>query len=794
MTDGLLPQTSIFFLRALSRGSDGFAGVCGAGTNRHCGVVRVIARIFKRAGILGAAALIAHSVGSLEAQVHPIHATVSFPQGTPLTTPTTLQPYLISTAIGDFDGDGLSDVAAASQFPSKIAWYRNNGDGTFGEQLVISTALLGPSCIFAEDIDGDGKLDVAASSQPDDRIAWFRNVGGALSAGLFGFNPANSGANLRVVSTAADFPLSVSVADVNADGLPDILSTSSYDNKVAWYRNLGAGNFGFNPGAPAANQIVISTAGTSPSSVRAADLDGDGIRDLVVTSGNDNTIAWFKGNLPAGGLPQFTRYIIASNQLRAASSAIADFDGDGWPDLACASPYGNSTTYFRNRTHDPGATAPFFGTAQTISGNTHGVFSVAATDINSDGQPDAGSASLLDGKVSWYENLGGANFGWNPALPAANEKLVTTSAPGAISVAATDFNQDGTVDIVAASQDDGQIVLYLNRGGQCALASTDTAPASIIEEHKDDVLRLAVSNRGNAGDDAAQIQSLGFLFEKSAGVFLSTSEANTLIQNLHLHVDTNGSGNYEAGVDNLVATLSDLQVANGRLIFPVTAGLASDLQIPPGTTRNYFLVAEIAPAAASQNPNTFRVTHLREGNGHSIIKDAASGSTLTIEWSASPEPSSSWITAQPVPPWTYYQTWSAGFNMTGSNAAANKDFDFDGLINLLEMAFGGNPTVAGEGTIVVAPPNIIQRGTPTTLLETTNGVDFRALYGRRKDYVAAGLTYIVQFSGDLIGWESSSAVPTVIADDGVIEAVTVPYPFFVNGLKARFFRVQVSGP
>jgi hypothetical protein len=56
------------------------------------------------------------------------------------------------------------------------------------------------------------------------------------------------------------------------------------------------------------------------------------------------------------------------------------------------------------------------------------------------------------------------------------------------------------------------------------------------------------------------------------------------------------------------------------------------------------------------------------------------------------------------------------------------------------------------------------------------------------------LTYIVQFSGDLITWVSSSAVPTVIADDGVIEAVTVPYPFFVNGLKARFFRVQVSGP
>ena len=43
-----------------------------------------------------------------------------------------------------------------------------------------------------------------------------------------------------------------------------------------------------------------------------------------------------------------------------------------------------------------------------------------------------------------------------------------------------------------------------------------------------------------------------------------------------------------------------------------------------------------------------------------------------------------------------------------------------------------------------------------------------------------------------IRWENSTATPTVIADDGEIEAVTVPYPFFVSGLKARFFRVQVT--
>ena len=73
-----------------------------------------------------------------------------------------------------------------------------------------------------------------------------------------------------------------------------------------------------------------------------------------------------------------------------------------------------------------------------------------------------------------------------------------------------------------------------------------------------------------------------------------------------------------------------------------------------------------------------------------------------------------------------------------------------------------------------------------------NSVDYRALFGRRKDYLAAGLSYTVQFSADMTIWQSSAATPTVIADDGVIEACTVPYPFFINGKKARFFQVSVT--
>ena len=147
-----------------------------------------------------------------------------------------------------------------------------------------------------------------------------------------------------------------------------------------------------------------------------------------------------------------------------------------------------------------------------------------------------------------------------------------------------------------------------------------------------------------------------------------------------------------------------------------------------------------------------------------------------------------------IDPNAYYATWAAVHGVTGADSGAAQDFDHDGAINLQEMAFGTDPTMTTTGVIIVNPPAIVQRGLPTTRVETANGFEFRALFGRRKDSLVAGLTYTVQFSADMLAWQSSTATPTVIADDAEIEAVTVPYPLFINGKKARFFRVQVTGP
>ena len=148
-----------------------------------------------------------------------------------------------------------------------------------------------------------------------------------------------------------------------------------------------------------------------------------------------------------------------------------------------------------------------------------------------------------------------------------------------------------------------------------------------------------------------------------------------------------------------------------------------------------------------------------------------------------------------VPPLTTSQSWRQqhfGTTENTGDAADEANPDRDGLANLLERAFGTNP-MTSQSNVVSVNGQVIVPGSPTTTVtNTANGVDYRAMYSRRKDYVAAGLSYSPQFSADLSTWVSSTAAPTVIADDGVVQAVTVPYPLSIDGKKPRFFKVAVT--
>ena len=114
----------------------------------------------------------------------------------------------------DLDGDGDADVLSASERDDKIAWYENQGGGSFSSQQVITTAADSARSVYAEDLDGDGDADVLSAwtgTERDDKIAWYENQGGG------------SFSSQQVITTAADSARSVYAADLDGDGDADVL-------------------------------------------------------------------------------------------------------------------------------------------------------------------------------------------------------------------------------------------------------------------------------------------------------------------------------------------------------------------------------------------------------------------------------------------------------------------------------------------------------------------------------------------------------------------------------------------
>ncbi len=152
------------------------------------------------------------------------------------------------------------------------------GNGNFGAVHVISTQTFGTNVsrsVKAEDLDSDGDMDVLSAYWNDDTIAWYENLGGG-----------NFGAK-QIISTHEN--ATVSTGDLDGDGDKDVISASVSDDKIAWYENLGDGQFG--------SQQIISVQPFGPYSVITADLDGD--TDLDVLAPAYGVIVWYE-NLSAG--------------------------------------------------------------------------------------------------------------------------------------------------------------------------------------------------------------------------------------------------------------------------------------------------------------------------------------------------------------------------------------------------------------------------------------------------------------------------------------------------------------
>jgi hypothetical protein len=336
----------------------------------------------------------------------------------------------------DVDGDGDLDVLSASRDDSTIAWFENTtGTGSAWIAHVVSTDAQSAYDVHSVDVDGDGDVDILSASGEDDTIAWFENTAGDGSAWVE-----------HEITTQADDAWSVYAADIDADGDVDVLSASREDNKIAWYENV-AGD-----GSNWAVSIVASDA-RGASSVHAADLDGDKDMDLLSASANDDRVVWYENTARDG--TAWKTHTLSDGADYAVAVFAADLDGDGDRDVISASVDGNRIAWHENTTVHRNAS---YLESFDISISADNVQAVHCADLDGDGDEDLVSASADDNKIVWYANSTGDGVAWEVAE-------ITDDATGACSVYSADVDRDGDLDVVSASAADDTIAWHENVDG-----------------------------------------------------------------------------------------------------------------------------------------------------------------------------------------------------------------------------------------------------------------------------------------------------------------------------------------
>ena len=323
-----------------------------------------------------------------------------------------------SAFASDIDNDGDMDIISAGNIDDKISWFKNDGNSTPSfERIDIDLNADGAYDVIAADIDKDGDMDILAANSKDHAIAWYENDGSK-----------SPNFNLKIITTNADNIRKVAVGDIDNDGNIDIVSASSGDDKISWYKNDGSAN-------PTFDEKVVSTNADGARSVFAADVDNDGDVDLISASFLDNKIALYKNN---GGVnPIFMEEVISTNADGANSIFAADVDNDGDMDLISASVYDDKIALYKNN----GSVNPIF-TEEVVSTNADGAYDVIATDLDNDGDMDIVSASVFDDNITWYEY----SLNYSPIL---------SSIPKVI------INEDDYVQIsLNASDDDGDKISF----------------------------------------------------------------------------------------------------------------------------------------------------------------------------------------------------------------------------------------------------------------------------------------------------------------------------------------------
>jgi hypothetical protein len=192
---------------------------------------------------------------------------------------------------------------------------------------------------------------------------------------------------------------------------------------------------------------VVSWGGAPGLShyIDIGDVDGDGRADVATAAKwppLGNWFAWWKQ--PPESAAQWQKHVVSAAEEGATNILIRDLNGDRKPDLVASRGHGFGVLWFEGPSWIPRDIDPDLG----------GPHSLAAADIDRDGDIDIATCGKNTRKVRWYQNDGRGNFRIHEVA----------AGQAAYDLKLVDINLDGRLDILIAGQDSANVVWFENPG------------------------------------------------------------------------------------------------------------------------------------------------------------------------------------------------------------------------------------------------------------------------------------------------------------------------------------------
>jgi hypothetical protein len=340
--------------------------------------------------------------------------------------------YPSSLAAGDLTQDGFPGIAVVSpdNTETPLEYALGKGNGHFRAWRNNDNVGNAPGFVLLADVYGDGNLDAITT-----------DVGGDDLFVAFG-----DGKRLLVDGVQATFI--AAVADLNGDGIPDIVGTTDTGIFVI----LGKGDRKF------AKAVTFSSGGQNPYGIAVGDLNHDGIPDLVVANygteqnGDYGNIAVLLGKGDGTSFDPPVLYPIGKYE-DPSSLILGDFNGDGNLDIAVTTL--NSHAVHVMLGHGDGT----FSRPRSFFASSTGAGSIVTADFNGDGRLDLAVTSCYIPNPCYVAVLLGSGDGtFQPPV-----KFPIGGGPTQLVVA--DFTNDGKPDLATVGtgpHDQGHVSILLN--------------------------------------------------------------------------------------------------------------------------------------------------------------------------------------------------------------------------------------------------------------------------------------------------------------------------------------------